>query len=175
MKNAILCVRKRRRVYFLLRWQSQESVSSSTLSALCKWQSTWQDVNCPYALNLNHMAGLNLRLPSELPSWQWQQRYRVSVRALDPRCSRPGGHTGRARWPADQEVETGRCRHGRLNHRQREQRQQSEQGQVIFVSYREVSYRKFVLVSHVTVRCNATNLWSLDKVPSSQDCNIQYN
>lgn len=117
--SVILCVRKRGWVFFWFTFSWGDNHKKVFVYALCKWQSTWQNVNCPYALNLNHMAGLNFGLPSELPSWQWQQCYRVSVHAFDPRCSRPGEHTGRARWPADQEEVTGRCRPGCLNHRQR--------------------------------------------------------
>lgn len=106
-------------VFFWFTFSWGDNHNKVFVYALCKWQSTWQDMNCPYTLNLNHMAGLNLGLPSELPSWQWQQRYRVSVPALDLRCSQPGEHTGRGRWPADQEVVRGHCQPGCLNHRQR--------------------------------------------------------
>lgn len=44
--------------------------------------------------------------------------------------------------PGVQAAETGRCRHGCLEQRQRGQRRQREQGRVTFVSFREVSCRE---------------------------------
>ena len=123
--------------------------------SLCEWQSTWRDLNCPHTLILNHLvqwAGSELRLPSELPSLQWQPRHRGSGPESGPCCSRPGGHTGRARWPGDREAETGRCPLGCLDVTD-ERGQHSEHGQVIAVR------RELVLVTQVQQHFIAVVSW----------------
>ena len=122
--------------------QSLYKVFQSQLSMpLCKRQPTRHEVICRYVCNLNHMvhrAHSEVRLPSEPPSEPWQQHYRASGREFGLRCSRPDEHTGRTRWRADQEAETGRCQPGCLQHRQREQKWQGEHDRVTFVSNRGV-------------------------------------